>query len=151
MDSIDLPTLGCSTQVADSAAFIDGNFAVTLPALFAIQAELRPQAPALVWAGSTLTYAETDARSTAIALRLRDAGLTSNEPVGLYFESSAEFVIAALGVWKAGGAYLPVDPAYPVERATFILSDSGAPIVLASRAHASRLDSGSWKAIFIED
>jgi len=77
----------------------------------------------------------------------------SHEPqtVGLYFESSAELVVAALGVWKAGGAYLPVDPAYPAERANFILSDAGAPIVLASRAHAPSLDSGPWKTIFIED
>jgi len=59
--------------------------------------------------------------------------------------------VAALGVWKAGGAYLPVDPAYPAERTTFIISDSGAPIVLARRAHASRLEGGSWKILLIED
>jgi amino acid adenylation domain-containing protein len=115
-----------------------------------MQAELRPQALALVWAGGTLTYAETDARSTVLAHSLRQAGLAANDPVGLYFESSAEFVVAALGVWKAGGAYLPVDPAYPTERANFIFSDAGAAIVLTRGTHASSLD-GPWKTLFIED
>src|SRR5277367_6654028 len=151
MDSNALPTLSAPAQVVGSVALLDKHRAVTLPALFAMQAELRPQAAALVWAGGTLTYAETDARSTAVARSLRAAGLASNEPVGLYFESSAEFVVAAIGVWKAGGAYLPVDPAYPAERAHFILSDAGAPIVLASRAHASILEGGPWKTLFIED
>jgi amino acid adenylation domain-containing protein len=151
MNSNALPARSASTQVVDSDEFIRNNHAVTLPVLFAAQVELRPQAPALVWAGGSLTYAETDARSTAVAHRLRAAGLAANDPVGLYFESSAELVIAALGVWKAGGAYLPVDPAYPAERAHFILSDSGAPIVLTRHAHASSLDGGAWKTLFLED
>jgi amino acid adenylation domain-containing protein len=151
MNSNALPTRSSPIQVVDFADVIGRNPAVAMPALFATQVELRPQAPALVWGGGSLTYAETDARSTAVAHRLRAAGLGANDPVGLYFESSAELVVAALGVWKAGGAYLPVDPAYPAERAHFILSDSGAPIVLTRHAHASSLDGGPWKTLFIED
>ncbi len=151
MNSNALPARSSSTQGAVSIEFASENHPLTLPALFAAQVKLRPQAPALAGAGVTLTYAETDARSTAVAHRLRAAGLGANDPVGLYFESSAELVIAALGVWKAGGAYLPIDPAYPAERAHFILSDSGAPIVLTRHAHASSVDGGPWKTLFIED
>jgi amino acid adenylation domain-containing protein len=122
-----------------------------MPALFALQAQLRPLAPAVVWAGGTLTYADLDARSTALARHLRDAGLVPGEPVALFCESSPELLVAAMGIWKAGGAYLPVDPAYPAERAAFIVSDSGARIVLARRGGASPLQGGSWKTLFVED
>jgi non-ribosomal peptide synthetase component F len=126
MDSNALAAHAFPAQVVGSAAFTGKDRAVTLPVLLAAQVELRPQAPALVWEGGSRTCAETDARSTAVARGLRKAGVAPNDPVGLYFESSDEFVVAAIGVWKAGGAYLPIDPAYPVERATYILADSGA-------------------------
>jgi amino acid adenylation domain-containing protein len=151
MDSSDLHARFSSTQVVGSAEFTDNRSDMTVPALFALQVAVRPQACALAGAGGTLTYAETDARSTAVAHTLRAAGVKGNEAVGLYFESSAELVVAALGVWKAGGAYLPVDPAYPPERANFILSDAGAPIVLTRRSHAESLQGGRWKTLFIED
>jgi amino acid adenylation domain-containing protein len=119
--------------------------------MFAAQAREHPQAQAVVWTGGAISYAELDARSRQVARALRAAGLASNEPVGLYIESSVELVIAALGVWRAGGAYLPVDPAYPIERATYILSDSGAPVVICRHGHASVLRDGPWKTICIED
>ncbi len=119
--------------------------------MIALQVRQNPRARAVVGAGGSISYAELDSRSGAVARVLQTAGLASNEPVGLYMESSIELVIAALAVWKAGGAYLPIDPAYPVERATYILSDSGAPVVICRRAHASTLSAGSWKTICIED
>jgi amino acid adenylation domain-containing protein len=119
--------------------------------MFASQAGQHPEAPAVTWAEGTISYAELDARSRAVAQALRGAGLASNEPVGLYMESSVELVIAALGVWRAGGAYLPIDPAYPTERATYILSDSGAPLMICRREHATALGVGPWRTICIED
>ena len=123
----------------------------TVPGMFAARAEQHPDAPALAWAGGAISYAELDARSRAVAKALCATGLASNEPVGLYMESSVELVISALGVWMAGGAYLPIDPAYPTERATYILSDSGAPVVICRREQASVLGAGPWKTICIDD
>ena len=119
--------------------------------MFASQTGQYPEAPAVAWVGGAISYAELDARSRAVAQALRGAGLASNEPVALYMESSAEQVIAALGVWRAGGAYLPIDPAYPTERATYILSDSGAPVMICRREHATALGAGPWRTICIED
>jgi amino acid adenylation domain-containing protein len=119
--------------------------------MFALQAAQNPGATALAWPGGRLTYAELDSRSSAVSQRLLAAGLAVNDPVALYFESSAELVVAAIGVWKAGGAYLPIDPAYPAERAAYIVSDSGAAIVLTSRELASSLPSGGWTTICLEE
>jgi amino acid adenylation domain-containing protein len=119
--------------------------------MFSAQAARTPGATAVAWPGGELTYAELDSRSNAIARRLRASGLEANQPVALYFESSADLIASALGVWKAGGAYLPIDPAYPVDRASYIVSDSGAPIILTSREFAANLPSGAWIAICVEE
>jgi amino acid adenylation domain-containing protein len=119
--------------------------------MFAVQAALHPAAMAVTGAKEAVSYEELDSRSNAVARHLRAAGLVSNEPVGLYLESSVELVVAALGVWKAGGAYLPIDPAYPSERAAYILSDSGAPILITRRGLESSLSAGKWTAFNIED
>ena len=151
MESNCLSASGSAISVLNSFAPNDANHLITVPGLFAIQAGLRPHALSIASPHGNLTYAEVDAQSTIVAQTLKAAGLTANDPVGLYFESSAEFIVAALGTWKAGGAYLPIDPAYPAERANFILSDSGAPIVLTRREHVARLSGGSWRTICIED
>jgi amino acid adenylation domain-containing protein len=119
--------------------------------MFAVQAALHPAAIAVAGAREAVSYKELDSRSNAVAWHLRAAGLVSNEPVGLYLESSAELVVAALGVWKAGGAYLPIDPAYPSDRAAYILSDSKAPILITRRGLESSLGAGKWTTLNIED
>ena len=130
---------------------IDEFLPATVPSMFALQAAQHPEAPAVAWAWGAISYAQLDARSSAVAEGLRSLGLTSNQPVGLYLESSAELVIAALGVWKAGGAYLPIDPAYPADRSAFILSDSGAPMLITRRDMASSLGEGRWATLYIDD
>jgi amino acid adenylation domain-containing protein len=147
-----LSAYGLSNAVSNlSAAMTEMPFSTTVPSLFAKVVERYPHAVAVASGGGTLTYSEIDSLSTSVAGALRAAGLSGNDPVGLYFDSSADFVVAALGVWKAGGAYLPVDPAYPTERARFIVSDSGAPVILTRREHASRLSGGSWTVLCIEE
>ena len=140
------------TMMSETAIRSCSNvLSASIPSMFAAQVARDPQAQAVVWAGGSISYIELDARSRSVARALRAAGLASNEPVGLYMESSVELVIAALGVWRAGGAYLPVDPAYPVDRAKYILSDSGAPVVLCRRRDEAAPGAGSWKTICIED
>ncbi|OOQ43880.1 non-ribosomal peptide synthetase [Pseudomonas fluorescens] len=102
-----------------------------LQELFSEQARLHPQRIALSVNGQRLSYAELDARSNQVANALRGQGVTPDEIVAVYGQRSVEMVIALLGTLKAGAAYLPLDPNYPIERLAFMLADTGARHVLA--------------------
>ncbi|MEA2695243.1 MAG: hypothetical protein QOJ16_4630, partial [Acidobacteriota bacterium] len=104
---------------------------VCLHTLFEEQARRTPEAPAVEMAGVRgLTYGELDARADRLARRLRRLGVGPEVPVGLHLERSPGMVVALLGVLKAGGAYLPLDPSYPEERLAYMLEDSGVGVVL---------------------
>jgi amino acid adenylation domain-containing protein len=107
--------------------------------LFAAQAARTPDAPALSYAGTTLTYAALDARANQLAHALRGRGVGPEVRVGLYVERSVEMVVGLLGILKAGGAYVPLDVAYPAERIAFMLGDSGVPVLLTQSALVDRL------------
>nr|QEO74124.1 AMP-dependent synthetase and ligase [uncultured bacterium] len=98
--------------------------------LFFRWAEDTPDAVAVSWEGGSLTYAALACRAAELAGRLRSQGVGPETVVALRLERSAELVIAALAVLEAGGAYLPIDPAYPMERAEWIMRDSGAALLL---------------------
>ncbi len=84
----------------------------------------------LVVGDTTLTAAELDARSNRAAHRLRSLGVGPETVVGVRLERGVEMVVALLGVLKAGGAYLPLDPEYPEDRLRFMVEDSGARVVI---------------------
>jgi tyrocidine synthetase III len=100
--------------------------------LFQEEAKKQPHTPAVVFDGESLTYHELDRRSDALASYLQAKGLTSGEPVGIMLEISLEMMVAVLGVLKAGGAYLPIDPGYPRERIDYMLKDSNAAQLLSA-------------------
>lgn len=77
-----------------------------------------------------VTFGVLNRRANHLALRLRELGVRAETPVALLFERSIEYIVGALAVMKAGGAYLPMDPAWPVARREAILKDSGATVVL---------------------
>src|SRR6185369_3404355 len=107
---------------------------LSLDALFARQAERTPEAVAAVSAqGDELTYAELDARIERLARHLRACGAGPEEIVGVCLEPSLDLVAALFAVWRAGSAFLPLDPAYPADRLAFMLEDSGAPLLLTRR------------------
>src|ERR1700722_1468259 len=103
-----------------------------VPQLVGEQARLRPDAPALVAASTTLTYAELDRRANQLAYHLQGLGVGPEKLVALCIERSPEMVVAALAVLKAGGAYLPLDPGAPVERLDQILRDAGATVLVTT-------------------
>ena len=114
----------------------------TLPALFEGQVRRAPQAIALVFGEESLTYGELNARANQLAHHLISLGVGPESLVGIALERSFEMVVALLGVLKAGGAYLPLDPSYPREcvkrparRITVLWSpsDCGAPGRLSLR------------------
>jgi amino acid adenylation domain-containing protein len=118
-----------------------------------IEARVRiaPDAPALVTDGERLTYAELDRRASRIARRLQAAGVGPEARVALLLERGADPVIGALAVWKAGGAYVPVDPAYPATRRAFMLSDSGARVVLTRAIHRAEAAECGAQVLLMED
>jgi len=105
--------------------------------LFEAQEERTPDAIALVFDGpesQQLTYAELDHRSNQLAHHLQSLGVGPEVIVGICLERSPDMIVAMLAVLKAGGAYLPLDPAYPPERLAFMLEDSQAAVLITSSA-----------------
>ena len=99
----------------------------SIHALFEAQAARTPAAAALVFDGVTLTYRELDSRSNRLAHQLHRWGVGPEVPVGLLLNSGVAMVVATLAVLKAGGVYVPLDPAYPPERLRLMLDDVRAP------------------------
>ena len=117
---------------------------VTLPELFAAQARRSPDRVALVQPdGATVTYAELAARVDAVAAALRAQGVTRDDPVAVLVERGPHLLPAVLGVQLAGGAYVPVDPTYPVERVRLLLEDSGAEVALVGDVEVDAAALGS--------
>jgi amino acid adenylation domain-containing protein len=98
--------------------------------LFEEQVARAPEAVALVFEDSRLTYAELDARSDRLANYLRGMGVGPDQVVGVCVERSLEMIIALLGVLKAGGAYLPLDGDFPRQRLTHMLDDAKPLLIL---------------------
>ncbi|HEX8273687.1 MAG TPA: amino acid adenylation domain-containing protein [Longimicrobiaceae bacterium] len=103
---------------------------VCLHELVLRRAAATPHAPAVLHPAGTLTYADLDRRSADLAATLRALGVRSEAAVGVCLGWSPELVVAALAVMRAGGAYLPLDPAYPAERLAYVLEDAGARVLL---------------------
>jgi amino acid adenylation domain-containing protein len=99
-------------------------------ALFEAQVERAPDAEAVVFERERLTYAALNAAANRLARRLRAAGVGPEACVGVMLERSAELVVALLAVLKAGGAYLPLDPALPAARRAALAADAGAAVLV---------------------
>ncbi|MGL5924489.1 amino acid adenylation domain-containing protein [Chroococcidiopsis sp.] len=111
--------------------------------LFQVQAARMPDATAVVFADEQLTYGELDRRANQLAQYLQQLGVTSESLVGICLDRSLEMVIGILGIWKAGGAYIPLDPNYPSDRLKFMLDDTQVAIVLTQSSLAPLLKQ-SW-------
>ncbi len=102
--------------------------------LIEAQVERTPEAEAVSFEGTALTYRELDRRANQLAHHLLRQGVGPEVRVALCVERSLELVIGMLGILKAGGAYVPLDPAYPRDRLGYMLRDSGAH-VLVTQSH----------------
>ena len=109
-----------------------------------------PHAIALRSSARVMTYGELDRRADAAAGYLRSIGVGRESVVGISLSRSFERIIAALAVWRAGGAFLPLDPAWPEARQRWLLDDTGAIAIVASSARVYRLASAARLPVALE-
>jgi amino acid adenylation domain-containing protein len=109
-----------------------------VPEMFEQQAEKTPEAAAIALGESAISYGELNRRANRLAHYLRGIGVKPDTRVAVCVENSLEIIVALLAVLKAGGACVPLDPAYPEERLQFLLRDSAPLAILAQGAAASR-------------
>ncbi|KPY62990.1 Syringopeptin synthetase A, partial [Pseudomonas syringae pv. solidagae] len=106
----------------------------TIHGLFEAQVERTPQALAVIHGEQRVTYRELNEQANRLAHALRKQGVQPDSRVGICVERSAEMVVGLLAILKAGGGYVPLDPAYPVERIAYMLQDSAPAAVLVQTA-----------------
>lgn len=112
---------------------------VCIHQLFEQQVEKTPEAIALIFENQQLTYRQLNNRANKIAHYLQQLGVKPEVLVGICIERSIEMVVGLLAIVKAGGAYLPLDPAYPKERLAFMLADAQVPLLLTQQHLAQEL------------
>lgn len=118
--------------------------------LFEDQAERTPNALALAAHDGQFTYVEVNRRANQLAHHLRTFGIGPEIRAGIALPRSAEMIVAALAVLKAGGTYVPIDPAYPPRRSRYLAEDSGISILLTHRAVPEGLNAQSIRTIPLE-
>ncbi|MCY1045883.1 amino acid adenylation domain-containing protein [Corallococcus sp. bb12-1] len=109
--------------------------------LFEAQAARTPDAVAVSFEARQLTYRELDARANQLAWYLKERGVGPESRVGLCVERSLDMVVGILGILKAGGAWLPLDPTYPVERLGLMMQDASIPVLVTQEHLADELPS----------
>ncbi|WP_205410234.1 non-ribosomal peptide synthetase [Aquimarina longa] len=102
----------------------------TVVNLFENQVNKTPNSIAIVFEEKQLTYKELDEKSNQLASYLQKQGVTSESLVGICIDRSEWMIVGILGIMKAGGAYIPIDPSYPKERIDYMIVDSGIKVLL---------------------
>jgi len=121
-----------------------------VPQLIAARAAATPNHLAIACGNDMLSYADLERRSDQIAHRLQQFGGGPETLVGIYLERSVGHVVSALGILKAGAAYLPLDPAYPAQRVAFMLNDADVPLVVSGKHRSADLPTGRWQVINVD-
>ncbi|MBS2993425.1 amino acid adenylation domain-containing protein [Rhodococcus erythropolis] len=129
------------TSIVEVASEADAH--VTLAGLFDEQVERTPDALALDYAGTQLTYAQFDARANRLARELVAAGVGPDSLVGLAMRRSIDLLVSMYAIVKAGGAYVPLDPDHPADRLAYVLEIAKPTAVLTRTSDAVVLPHGT--------
>ncbi|PWW65821.1 non-ribosomal peptide synthetase [Actinokineospora spheciospongiae] len=132
-------TLGLTAGVPGEWNATGTHPRTTLPAEFAKNARAKPNAEALVCEGESLTYAELDERTDALAAVLQGHGVGPEQVVAVAVPRGVDLVVSLLAVLKAGGAYLALDPDYPDDRLALMVDDARPTAAIATPDLAGRL------------
>ncbi|OXM47308.1 non-ribosomal peptide synthetase [Amycolatopsis alba] len=123
----------------------------TAPELFGDQVERRRDEAAVVDGDRTLSYGELSGQAERLAGHLRAKGVRRGDRVAVVLDRSPELIATLLAVWKAGAAYVPVDPAYPVDRVQFMLADSGPAAVVCAKTYRDAVLDVGFEPIVLDD
>jgi amino acid adenylation domain-containing protein len=152
-----ITTLPLLTPAEEQQLLVEWNDTATEPRadacvhqLFASQAAHTPDRIALSFNGARLTYSELNTRANMLAHYLRRRGIGAESIVGICLQRSVEMIVSLLGVLKAGGAYLPLDPQYPQEHLGFMVEDAGASLLLTRESPGERLSAAGTKVVYLE-
>ncbi len=119
----------------------------TLVELFAEQVVRSPDATAVVFHNDSLSYRELDQRANQLAHYLCDNGVVAESLVAVCLDRSIEMVVALLGILKSGGAYVPIDPSYPEDRISYMISDSKASMIITCEQFLSHISEHGARVI----
>ena len=112
---------------------LDYSHDVCLHEVFEEQAQSAPQNIAVVFEGEEMSYEDLNRRANQLAHHMRSLGVRAETPVGLYVERSIDMIVGLLAILKAGGVYVPLDPAYPSERLSWMMEDAGASFIITQQ------------------
>jgi amino acid adenylation domain-containing protein len=118
--------------------------------LFEVQATLSPDAVAVALEEEQITYTALNRRANQLASYLRGAGIGPEKLVGVYMERSIELIVGLLGVLKAQGAFLPLDPSYPSNRLAFMLKEADVALVLTQQRYLDALPAQGVQAFCLD-
>jgi amino acid adenylation domain-containing protein len=118
--------------------------------LFEEQARRTPDAIAAAFEDDQLTYRELNRRANAVAAYLRSMGAGPEARVGICVHRSLEMLVGLLGILKSGAAYVPLDPAYPKERLTFMVEDSQLHALITGKGLAAEFEGAPTRVVCIE-
>ena len=124
---------------------------LTLSELFEAQVARTPEAIAVVFEATALSYRELNERANQLARYLRRKGVGPEVLVGILMKRSVEMIVGVFGILKAGGAYVPLDPTYPVERLAFMVQDSGMRLLLTQRDLLTKVPELEAKIIALDE
>ncbi|NOX38152.1 MAG: amino acid adenylation domain-containing protein [Calditrichaeota bacterium] len=131
----------------------------TVPDLFEEWVQRQPDAPAVVFTPSVdakadrqvLTYRELDQRANRLANWLKAHGVGPETLVGVCMHRSPEMLVGIMGILKAEGAFVPIDPAYPTERIQFMMEDSGLTVLLTQKAIRPHLPETTARVVALDE
>ena len=106
----------------------------TIHQLFEEQVNRTPDAVAVVDEKQQLTYRELNEKANQLAHYLQQCGIGTESLVGICFERSVEMIVSIMGIWKAGAAYVPLDPSYPESRLRYILVDTKIQVLVTNES-----------------
>jgi amino acid adenylation domain-containing protein len=118
--------------------------------LIALQTLLRPGDVAVEGGGETLTYAELDERANGLARLLQRSGVGSGSLVAICVERSPAMLVGLLGIMRSGGAYVPVDPAFPADRQRYMLENAGVRVVVTQESLLSTVSGFEAECICLD-
>ena len=119
--------------------------------LFEKWVQTQPGAPALIFQDQQMTYGELERRANALAARLQAHGIGPGTIIAIYAQRGFGLITAVLGVLKSGAAYLPLDPAYPPERLSFMLADSQAALLLVEPHLVDQLPEHNMPVLVVDE